>query len=50
MMPASHAATRMPPKRGQTATTRPAAISTIPTMCMACAALPGMMSLNCVAR
>src|SRR5215207_10328983 len=50
MMPPSHAATSSPPKRGLTATTRPAAISTMPTMCMASAALPGMMSLNAGAR
>ena len=35
---------------GIVATTRPATISTTPTMCIASLALPGMMSLNCVAR
>jgi hypothetical protein len=50
MMPASQPATRRPPKRGETATTSPAAISTTPTMCMASAVLPGVMSLNSVAR
>ena len=40
MIPASHPATSSPPKRGETRTTRPAAIS---TMCIASAALPGMM-------
>ena len=46
MMPPSHAATRKPPNRGETATTSPAAISTMPTMCMASPALPGIRSLN----
>src|ERR687892_444944 len=32
MMPASQAATRSPPKRGTTATTKPATISTPPAM------------------
>ncbi len=50
MMPASHPATRRPPKRGENATTRPATISTAPTMYMASWALPGMMSLNSGAR
>src|SRR4051812_46422314 len=50
MMPPSHAATSSPPKRGVIRTTRPATISTTPTMCMASAALPGRMSLNGVAR
>ena len=50
MMPASQPATSRPPKRGVTATTRPAAISTTPTMCIASEALPGMMSLNSLAR
>src|SRR3954447_17928057 len=50
MMPPSQPATSSPPKRGTTATTRPATTSTTPTMCMAVAASPGMMSLNAGAR
>jgi len=50
MMPASQAPTSSPPKRGVTATTRPATISTTPTMWIASDALPGMMSLNSLAR
>ena len=50
MMPPSHPATSKPPKRGITATTRPAAISTPPTMCIASDALPGIRSLNSGAR
>src|SRR5215207_5990391 len=50
MMPASQPATRSPPKRGATATTRPAATSTTPTMCIASAALPGMMLSNSLDR
>src|SRR3954454_3274562 len=50
MIPASHPATRIPPKRGITATTSPAAISTTPMMCIASPALPGSRSLNWVER
>src|SRR3954470_10574101 len=50
MMPASQPATNRPPKRGTTATTSPAAISTTPTTCIASDALPGRMSLNWVDR
>src|SRR5215204_3458617 len=50
MMPASQPATSRPPKRGLTATTSPAAISTTPTMCIASCALPGIRSLNSGAR
>jgi len=50
MIPPSQAATSKPPKRGVTATTTPAAISTTPTMCMASLALPGSRSLNSGAR
>src|SRR4051812_22783268 len=41
MMPASHTATSGPPKRGSTATTRPATISTTPTASIAWCAVPG---------
>jgi hypothetical protein len=50
MMPPSQPATSSPPKRGLTRTTRPATISTAPTMYIASCALPGMMSLNSGAR
>src|SRR3954471_1129532 len=50
MIPPSHAATRYPPKRGAARTTRPATISTMPTMCIASAALPGMMLLKSLDR
>jgi hypothetical protein len=50
MIPASQPATSSPPKRGTTATTSPARISTPPTTYMASWPLPGMMSLNSVAR
>src|SRR5215211_1574167 len=50
MIPPSQPATNRLPKRGEMATTRPARISTPPTMYMASWALPGMMSLNSLAR
>src|SRR5688572_513807 len=50
MMPPSQPATSNPPKRGMTATTRPATTSTAPTMYIASCALPGMTSLNSGAR
>jgi hypothetical protein len=43
MIPPSQAATSHPPKRGATATTTPARISTTPTAYMACWAVPGTM-------
>src|SRR5688572_21951670 len=50
MMPPSQAATRYAPNRGRTATTSPAAISTMPTRYIAVCALPGTRSLNSGAR
>ena len=50
MMPPSQPATSSAPYRGANATTRPATISITPTMCIASAADPGMMSLNAGAR
>src|SRR5215210_917455 len=50
MIPPSQPATRSPPNRGEIATTRPARISTPPTMYIASCALPGIRSLNSGAR
>src|SRR3954451_24008010 len=50
MMAPSPAATREPPKRGATSTTRPATTSTTPTMYIAVAALPGRSELHSLER
>src|SRR3954452_14547104 len=50
MIPASQTATSGPPKRGSTATTRPATISTTPTASIAWCAVPGTIESICGAR
>src|SRR6478752_4405258 len=50
MIPASQTATSGPPKRGSTATTRPATTSTTPTASIAWCAVPGTIESICGAR
>ena len=50
MMPSSQSATTYAPIRGRSATSRPATISTTPTISIAWWASPGVRSLNWPAR